>query len=335
MSEVTFRLARLGEDEAIKAFINEHFDMRLPLINRPEFYRHYYAGRGGVPQFAVAEQDGRYLSAAGYILANTSARPDVWVSVWVAVKGCNGVGLELMNALPGLTRARVLACNNIRAATCAMYRFLGWKAERMGHYYRLAQRAEYQLARPAEGKPMPPVTGARVLKHVDSAADLIPLGMPRTVHTPRKDLWYMMRRYFHYPHYHYDVWAALNYGRSDGYLVTRRVSEQETDSAAVLRLVDYIGPDDLLTQLGRAIDTILRESGAEYIDCYNAGIPAEIWYNAGFVEREPGDGAVIPNYLAPPLLQNTDYYYFTNDPENFVIFKADGDQDHPNLPADG
>src|SRR5699024_9163370 len=123
LSEVTFRLARLGEDAAIIDFINRHFDMRLPLVNRPEFYRYYYAGRGGVPQFAVAEQDGCYLSAAGYILANTGARPDVWVSVWVAVKGHNGVGLELMNALPGLTHARVLACNNIRAATCAMYRF--------------------------------------------------------------------------------------------------------------------------------------------------------------------------------------------------------------------
>ncbi len=49
MSDITFRLARLGEDRAIQEFINEHFDMHLPLVNRPELYRHYYAGRGGVP----------------------------------------------------------------------------------------------------------------------------------------------------------------------------------------------------------------------------------------------------------------------------------------------
>ena len=104
--------------------------MRLPLINRPELYHHYYAGRSGVPQFAVAEDDGKYVSAAGYILANTNRRPDVWVSVWVAVKGRNGVGLELMNALPDLLHANVLACNNIRPNTCTFYQFLGWKAER-------------------------------------------------------------------------------------------------------------------------------------------------------------------------------------------------------------
>ena len=98
MSDTTFRLARLGEDAAIIDFINANFDMRLPLLNRPELYHHYYAGRGGVPQFAVAEQDGEYVSAAGYILANTKRRPDIWVSVWVAAKSHNGVGLELMNA---------------------------------------------------------------------------------------------------------------------------------------------------------------------------------------------------------------------------------------------
>ena len=61
------------------------------------------------------------------------------------------------------------------------------------------------------------------------------------------------------------------------------------------------------------------------------GIPAEIWQAAGFTERVEGDGCVIPNYLTPPLRENTEYYYFTSKPENFVLFKADGDQDRPNL----
>ena len=74
MSDTTFRLARLGEDAAIIDFINANFDMRLPLLNRPELYHHYYAGRGGVPQFAVAEQDGEYVSAAGYWPTQSAGR---------------------------------------------------------------------------------------------------------------------------------------------------------------------------------------------------------------------------------------------------------------------
>ena len=74
MSDVVFRHAAAGEERAVIDFINQNFDMRLPLINRPEFYRHYYAGMGGVPQFVVAEQDGRYLSAAGYIRREIGSR---------------------------------------------------------------------------------------------------------------------------------------------------------------------------------------------------------------------------------------------------------------------
>ena len=276
MSEVTFRLARLGEDRAILDFINEHFDMRLPLLERPELYRHYFAGRGGVPQFAVAEdEDGQYVSAAGYILTNASRRPDVWVSIWVAAKGHNGVGLELMNALPGLLHANVLACNNIRPNTCTFYQFLGWQAGRIPHYYRLGRCAEYQLAKPLHYT-LPPVQRDLGLEKIESAADLIPLGMPPTPHTPRKDTWYMRRRYFHYPHYPYDVWAARENGKLLAYVVTRTVPAQATGCVPVVRLVDFIGEDAVLPRLGAALDAILRRARAEYMDCYNVGIPAEV-----------------------------------------------------------
>ena len=65
-----------------------------------------------------------------------------------------------------------------------------------------------------------------------------------------------------------------------------------------------------------------------------AGIAPQVWAAAGFRERLEGDGVVIPNYLTPPLHANTEYYYFTNQPEGFVLFKADGDQDRPNLPCE-
>ena len=55
---------------------------------------------------------------------------------------------------------------------------------------------------------MPPVQRDLGLEKVEDAADLIPLGMPATPHTPVKDIWYLRRRYFRYPHFHYDVWAA-------------------------------------------------------------------------------------------------------------------------------
>lgn len=123
------------------------------------------------------------------------------------------------------------------------------------------------------------------LAKIESAADLIPLGMPATPHTPRKDVWYMRRRYFHYPHFKYDVWAAQENGKLLAYVVTRTVTAQETGCAAVVRLVDFIGEDSVLPRIGAALDAILNHAGAEYMDCYNAGIPADVWLAAGFTER--------------------------------------------------
>ena len=53
LTGLTFRLAEYAEREAIIAFINEHFDWRLPLVNRREFFDYYYCGDR--LQFAVAE----------------------------------------------------------------------------------------------------------------------------------------------------------------------------------------------------------------------------------------------------------------------------------------
>ncbi len=324
-----FRLARPGEDAAVIGFVNENFDMRLPLLNVPEMYRYYYAGPNGAPRFALAEQGGRLLAVAGYIPAGSAPRPDIWVSVWAAAKGHNGVGLELMEALPRLAGARVVACNNIRPKTMAFYRFLGWEAGRLRHYYRVNAAVPPALCQNA--RPAPPAGGGLALERVEGAAALRALGLPDTPHTPRKDLAYLIHRYFENPWFRYGVWAARENGRPLALAVTRTVPAADTGCTPVVRLVDYLGADETLPRLGAALDGILRAAKAEYMDCYNAGIAPEVFCAAGFRERCEGDGAVIPNYLAPPLRENTEYYYFTSAPENFVLFKADGDQDRPNL----
>lgn len=330
-----FAFVEAQERQKLIDFINANFDWKLPLVNRRDFFEHYYCGDR--LQFAVAKTvDGEWKAAAGYILANHGDTPDLWVSVWVAVKGANGAGLELMNALPALTGARVVACNNIRENTCVFYRFLGWQAERLPHYYRLADRAaaeDFKLCRPASCARLP-VGGDLMLDKVSTTVRLEGLGLPPTCHTPHKDLWYITRRYFAFPHLSYDVWSIHDKGALLGYLVTRTVASGEQGEIPVLRIVDYIGKDAVLPRIGAAVDKLLADTGAEYADCYCAGIPAEVFAAMGFTERKPGDGTVIPNYLTPPLYDNTEYFYFTNRPEGFVMFKADGDQDRPNLPCD-
>ncbi|MEG2931115.1 MAG: hypothetical protein RR825_04950, partial [Ruthenibacterium sp.] len=115
----------------------------------------------------------------------------------------NGAGLELMDALPRLTGARVMACNNIRPKTMAFYTFLGYTAARLPHFYRLASRAQYKVARVAH-KTILPAQGSAVLTHILDKQTLMRDFSPDASLRPAKDAWYLARRYFDFPRQHYD-----------------------------------------------------------------------------------------------------------------------------------
>lgn len=314
------RKAKSDERESIARFLDAHWGSQHPLVHREEFFQHYYMGAQGL-QFVIAECDSGIAAVAGYILANKCSTPDIWVSIWCARRDTAGAGMELMAALPKLTKARVIACNNIRPKTLAAYRFLGYTAERLPHYYRLAQRSSFSVAQissfcrlpVSSGTPLIPVINVSQLTDVPLCTDIFPY----------KDAWYLSRRYFFYPHQRYQVWR-----HGHRLLVTRTVFVQ---NSVVLRIVDYIGRPDEFHLLGNGIDQLMQQEGAEYADCYCAGISSSIMAQAGFCERTEQDQNIIPNYLSPLLRENTEYYYFTSQTHNFLMFKADGDQDRPNL----
>ncbi len=330
MNEYTFRLARADDSAAVRAFVRRHWGAPHPLVEADEFFNYYYRAENGVLRFALCEEDGQLAAIAGYVPASRSENPDVWVSLWVADKAAKGSGLALMDALPRLCGCRTLACNNIRPETRPFYHFLGYETGRVGHFYRLADRPAYQLATVAE-KDIPPVAGDIALRLIPDAEALAACGFtPPQNANPCKDLWYITRRYFAYPHQKYKVYGLVPPGKATpaALLCTRTIP---AGGAAVLRIADFIGPPGLLPGAGASIDALMREVGAEYADLYCAGIPAALLRQAGFAERAGDSPNVIPNYLNPPKRENTEYYYFTSRPEDFTLFKADGDQDRPNI----
>ena len=318
---LSFRLARSSDKNAIVRFLDEHWGGRHPLVHLDDFFTYYYVD-GDRLQFALCESEGSIVALAGYIRANCCETPDIWISIWCADETVRGAGMELLDALPRLCSARMTACNNIRPKVVPLYRFLGYDAQRLPHYYRLADRQQYEVARIAH-KIILPVKDGPALEPVENAAQLAKIYTPHPELRPFKDLWYLTRRYFAFPRQHYDVWHL-----NDSLLVTRTVPVNGT---TVLRVVDYIGLPEHFADLWPGIDQLMRRTGAEYADCYCAGISPTQMAAAGFCERLEEDDNILPNYLTPPLYENTEYYYSTTQTENFLLFKADGDQDRPNL----
>ena len=72
----------------------------------------------------------------------------------------------------------------------------------------------------------------------------------------------MRRRYFHYPHFKYDVWAACENNKLLAYVVTRTVSAKETGCAGL--------------EAGRA-GKIQRSRHASYVRLYEELKPLQDW----------------------------------------------------------
>ena len=324
---LSIRRAELSEAQMIIDFVNSHFDMRLEMINDPEYFNYYYVGDDGL-QFVVAEVNGEYKAVCGYIKANRCGT-HIWASVLAADDSYKGAGLQLLSAMKDVTGASMIAANNIRKKTAVLYTFLGWHADRISHFYRPADKASYSLLNLNGNSQIPPVDSGGILKKIDDIRETDALAFIPSGCVPSKDAWYIKRRYFGFPKGKYDVYMLVDDKLPSAILVFRIIPASDTGSVPVLRLVDYIGDEKYLPSAGAEIQRLMDESDAEYVDCYCAGISPEIMKKTGFCERTEGDGTIVPNYLSPPLIENTEYYYYTSEPEGFVLFKADGDQDRP------
>ena len=314
----------LVEKQLIVDFLNEHWGSKHPLVNHEVLFNYYFVD-GEMTNFYVLEDDNGVAALCGYINCSKEENCDIWVSIWCAKKGKNGLGLALMGAMKEMTGAQVMSCNNIRANTMPFYTFLGYHPDKMNHYYRLADRAEYKMAVvnekviPASEK----IEGVWLEEMKYIAQVEATFAIPAQCR-PRKDYWYINKRYFEYPHYEYKVFAVHN-GDAVPALVVFRVNE--SDEGYVLRLVDYIGAKEDFRLLSGFVDELMQKYDCEYCDMYCWGVDGE---DAGFVLRV-ADENIIPNYLNTLLQKNIDYYFFTSNTENFMMFKADGDQDRMNL----
>lgn len=332
MSDIT--VSRLGQKDLadFKSFCLEAWGAPHALIHDERSFEYYYRAADGGLNFAVArDESGAFLSVCGYILSNSGPEPDVWISFLVSKKGAPfGLAYRLFDFIIETTRCRSIACNNIREKTRGLYEFRGWTVDMLSHYYRLNPKLdEYKLCK-ITSKDIPRVNKSDFKpKRITDERGLEPF--EKTVffqNLPYKDGLYLKRRYFDNPWFAYEA-AGFFDGHEPVALVFYR--QIDAEGAAVLRVVDFIGDARALAAAGEYLDGQMRERNAEFCDWYAYGLSEEAMRAAGFALRARGDENIVPNYLEPPLCENTDFFFFTSDSKGYRVFKADGDQDRPNL----
>lgn len=160
---------------------------------------------------------------------------------------------------------------------------------------------------------------------IDSVEDI-----PNSIYKPQKSLDYLINRFKNHPIYTYDFLGVFNKTELVAILVVRII--KVLDKGNVIRIVDCVGDLSMVDSLFSDFQKLLVNKDAEYVDFLNYGIDDSIMNKMGFTKVDlMNDNVIVPGYFEPFERTNVKIQYAFNMKGEYTIFKADSDQDRPNI----
>lgn len=336
------RLAKIDDIENIMKFIEKYWKKNHILsIDRKLFEYEYLDGENVNFILAIERKTDLIQGIFGFIrCSNTKEykKKQIWGSLWRINDECENIpflGIELAKRACSMINCYNHIGNGANPNTTVPLRRLFFKDKvgKMKQYYYLNTNInEYNIANIKINivpKYLENHKKIELVKFnsIDDIKDKFDLNSIKTI--PYKDEWYINRRYFSHPYYNYDVYGIKNSNKKIEALIIMR--EIEYNNRKILRVIDYVGKQELFSYLGEKFNELMLENNYEYIDFYEFGFNDEYILKAGFKFRDDNDINIIPNYFEPFLQENIDIWVHYKDP-NTLFFKGDGDQDRPNKP---
>lgn len=335
------RLAKKDEIPDVMRFINDHWKKGHLLSLDRTLFEYEFVENDEVHVMVAIDKNTETIEAfAGFLYCShteDNGKKDIWGSFWKvndSRKNMTFLGVELVKRLAELVHCRSHLGIGINPNTTLPIRKLAFheKTAKMDHFYCLNPDFDtYKIAvvNNFRGKKMAsdmPATDFLEFHSVDEIKQVFNIEALDTI--PYKDFWYINKRFYQHPYYSYRVYGLKNTeDQVRALLIGREVSQFDR---TVFRIVDYIGEQSLFAGIGGMIRQMMREKQYEYVDFYTYGFETSYILDAGFVLKDESDSNIIPNYFEPFVQENIDIwvrYQF----ENTVFFKADGDQDRPNI----
>lgn len=291
---------------------------------------------GDIYTFYAAIEDGRIYSLQGFIKSSLydeslSEEPDCWGAIWKTIPDTKKGELGL------LTREAIyeseMKCSMCGIALSAISKKINkLTGNTMGymHQYYIANRemSDFKICvKPQVDYVIHTVSDGWHIEqniHLDKAAE------PQSIYRPKKTLEYFKNKYLYHPIYKYIFWGIYHKEELVSIWAVRRLIVGHT---SVFRVCDVLGRIDNIPDLTEPLQAILKTESCEYVDFLNYGIKSEVFKTMGFRELNFDEtDTIIPTYFEPFEQKNVklDVAYKAKY-EEYVVFKADGDQDRPNI----
>jgi len=320
------RSAEPDDIDALMEFIDKEWRKNHILARDKDFFRYMYVLNGNV-HFAISVDESNNIDGIlGYIPYDKECK-QISLTVWKALKSTNGmIGMSLLKYICDTLRPDMIASPGVNPkTTTAIYKFFKYEVDKMKHFYRLASCKEFKIADVLNYDILPTMDAGGNVRELTDFNDYISAGIVFQKNALQKEDWYIKQRYFEHPVYKYRHFLVSKEKERPLLIICR---EQKINNSTCIRVVDMLGNYQILPCFTRWMDNEMALSKYEYIDCYVAGISAELFLDSGWNDVEISSN-VIPNYFDPYERRNIDIY-FSSKPAGIVLFRGDGDQDRPN-----
>lgn len=341
------RKATFDDEQALREFIDEHWRKDHVFVTSKELLDWQHRDESSKSYsfvLGIEKETGDIHGVLGFITL-AQFDPDIeptriiWMAIWKVRDTARGhrLGRNIQSFLVESERPQIISTVAASAMTLSMYEALGYQVDKLKQYFILNEAmARFDLAHvPAEvntgdatastktERRIEPTNCEEILsqsQHCFDAQGTVPVKTPK----------YIIGRYFDHPIYRYDAYKIVTAGKIDGLLVTR---DCHHEGHKAVRIVDFIGPDNVLTGLASSWQKLLQGKEAEYVDFYNAGVSDESLRQSGFRNVDDFEELIIPNYFEPFLQKKVSIDFMISSPKGvpYRIVKGDSDQDRPNV----
>lgn len=328
---ITLRRAVYDDIPNIMRFMDEHWKPGNILANNRDFFEWQFVDDDAINMFIGINEDSNIIyGVIGVIIYNKSSNPDISGCTWQVVKSGNPMlGLELAEYMCKQLNVRYNCGTGLSEKAVKINKLNGYDITAMDHYYRLANKEEYKIAK-IKKKVIPLVkdTGYSIepLHYLNEMKSIIPEENLLN-YVLSKDYKYIEKRYFKHPIYHYDIWKVINPQKnSHSVLITR---DERVNGEKICKIIDFYGVVEDLGNITPALDKLIEKKDYEFVDVYSYGIPSVLYESAGFCRCNKESENIIPNYFHPFVQRNITLKIIDYRFPGLKLFRGDGDQDRP------
>lgn len=234
------------------------------------------------------------------------------------------ITFSFFNYIYSRLKPKLFVCSGFNNNVKKIYKKIG-QIEKFSHYYIFNENIKSGLSKNLQKTTFSKFKNDKL--RIKECKKLVKL--PKSDYYPIKSKKYFTQKYSNNPFYKYSFLEFKKNNKLLFFFVIRKIKVKKNIS--IVRIVDFYGKLSNKNYLGRTLKQYLQVNNYEYIDFLCIGLENKLLKKVGFNLKK--NKQLIPNYFEPYIKKNIklELCTFINNYKNCVFFKADGDQDRPNI----